>query len=86
MASSAPARCASSAARSRGAALVSAGSYASARAFTDGFAPAIGIAAALSLAGAIVGLLVPGLVLPGRWPVVEPAPVLSAPQPSARGG
>ena len=62
-----------------------AGSYASARAFSDGFAPAIGIAAGLSLAGAIAGLLLPGPVLPGRRPVVEPAPVLSAPQPSARG-
>ncbi len=37
-----------------------AGSYASAAAFTDGFAPAIGVAAGLSLAGAIVGLALPG--------------------------
>jgi EmrB/QacA subfamily drug resistance transporter len=37
-----------------------AGSYASADAFTDGFAPAIGVAAALSLAGAIAGLALPG--------------------------
>jgi predicted MFS family arabinose efflux permease len=37
-----------------------AGSYASAQAFTDGFTPAIGACAALSLAGAIAGLAAPG--------------------------
>jgi hypothetical protein len=37
-----------------------AGSYGSAAAFTDGFAPAIGVAATLSLAGAIAGLALPG--------------------------
>ena len=37
-----------------------AGSYASADAFTDGFAPAIAVAAALSLLGAIAALGVPG--------------------------
>jgi EmrB/QacA subfamily drug resistance transporter len=37
-----------------------AGSYASARAFSDGFAPAIGVAAALSLAGLAAGLALPG--------------------------
>jgi hypothetical protein len=37
-----------------------AGSYASAEAFTDGFAPAIAVSAALSLVGAIVGLGLPG--------------------------
>jgi EmrB/QacA subfamily drug resistance transporter len=37
-----------------------AGSYASAAAFTDGFAAAIGVAAGLSLAGAIAGLALPG--------------------------
>ena len=37
-----------------------AGGYASATAFTDGFAPAIGVAAALSLAGAVAGLALPG--------------------------
>jgi EmrB/QacA subfamily drug resistance transporter len=36
-----------------------AGSYASAQAFSDGFAPAIGVAAALSLAGAATGLALP---------------------------
>jgi hypothetical protein len=43
-----------------------AGSYASAAAFTDGFAPAIGAAAALSLVGAVAGL-----ALPGRRPTAE---------------
>jgi EmrB/QacA subfamily drug resistance transporter len=37
-----------------------AGSYASAAAFTDGFAPAIAVTAALSLAGAIAALALPG--------------------------
>jgi EmrB/QacA subfamily drug resistance transporter len=37
-----------------------AGSYASASAFIDGFAPAIGVAATLSLAGALAGLALPG--------------------------
>ena len=37
-----------------------AGSYASPAAFTDGFVPAIGVAAALSLAGALTGLALPG--------------------------
>jgi EmrB/QacA subfamily drug resistance transporter len=36
-----------------------AGSYASAQAFSDGFAPAIGVAAALSLMGAIAAIAVP---------------------------
>jgi EmrB/QacA subfamily drug resistance transporter len=37
-----------------------AGSYASPAAFTDGFGPAIGVTAALSLAGALAGLALPG--------------------------
>ncbi len=37
-----------------------AGSYASPAAFTDGFAPAIGVAAGLALAGAFAGLALPG--------------------------
>jgi EmrB/QacA subfamily drug resistance transporter len=37
-----------------------AGSYASPQAFSDGFAPALGVTAALSLAGALVGLGLPG--------------------------
>src|SRR4051812_14802073 len=35
------------------------GRYASAQAFSDGFAPAIGVSAGLSLAGATVGLALP---------------------------
>ena len=37
-----------------------AGSYASPAAFVDGFAPAIGVGAALALAGAVAGLALPG--------------------------
>jgi EmrB/QacA subfamily drug resistance transporter len=37
-----------------------AGSYASPAAFTDGFGPAMGVAAGLALAGAIAGLALPG--------------------------
>jgi EmrB/QacA subfamily drug resistance transporter len=44
------------------------GGYASATDFLDGFAPAIGVAAALSLAGAVAGLLLPGR----RTAVLEP--------------
>jgi EmrB/QacA subfamily drug resistance transporter len=47
-----------------------AGSYASAQAFTDGFGPAVFVAAGLSLAGAIAGL-----ALPGRRSAPAPAPV-----------
>jgi EmrB/QacA subfamily drug resistance transporter len=46
-----------------------AGGYASAQAFTDGFAPAIGVSAGLSLLGAVVGA-----GLPARREVVEIAP------------
>jgi hypothetical protein len=46
------------------------GSYASPAAFTDGFAPAIGVAAALAFAGAVAGL-----ALPGRRPVEAPLPL-----------
>jgi EmrB/QacA subfamily drug resistance transporter len=48
----------------------SAGSYASPAAFIDGFGPAIGVAAALSLAGAVAGL-----ALPGRRPAPATAPI-----------
>jgi EmrB/QacA subfamily drug resistance transporter len=41
-----------------------AGSYASAEAFSDGFATAMGVAAALSLAGAFTGLAVPARHMP----------------------
>jgi hypothetical protein len=37
-----------------------AGSYASPAAFTDGFVPAIGVAATLSLVGALAGVALPG--------------------------
>ena len=62
------------------------GNYASARAFSDGFAPAIGAAAGLSLAGAIAGL-----VLPRRRPVAESVlaerpPVGAVPTPATRAG
>jgi len=46
-----------------------AGGYTSAQAFTDGFAPATGVCAALSLAGALAGL-----ALPGRRPALGVAP------------
>jgi EmrB/QacA subfamily drug resistance transporter len=55
-----------------------AGSYASAQAFTDGFAPAIGVAATLSLAGALAGL-----ALPRRG---QPASVALAPRVAALEG
>jgi EmrB/QacA subfamily drug resistance transporter len=42
-----------------------AGSYASSSAFTDGFGPAIDVAAGLALAGAVAGL-----ALPGRRPIL----------------
>ncbi len=48
-----------------------AGSYASLQAFTDGFAPAIDVAAALALAGAVSGL-----ALPGRRPITIAREVL----------
>jgi EmrB/QacA subfamily drug resistance transporter len=54
-----------------------AGSYASPQAFTDGFAPAIGVAAALALVGAIAGSFLPGhnqdVELVTAAPVAEPA-------------
>jgi len=49
-----------------------AGSYASARAFNDGFAAAIGVCAGLSLAGAVVALGLPGLRRVSQ--VAAPAP------------
>ncbi len=53
-----------------------AGSYASAETFTDGFGPAIFVAAGLSLAGAIAGLALPSR--PGRVPEVIPSPAVAA--------
>jgi hypothetical protein len=55
-------------------AFAAAGSYASARAFSDGFAPAIGVAAGLSLAGAVAGL-----ALPRRRAATVSAPAAAAP-------
>jgi hypothetical protein len=52
-----------------------AGSYASPLAFTDGFTPAILIAAGLSLAGAFAGL-----ALPSRRPAAAtPVPIRAVP-------
>jgi EmrB/QacA subfamily drug resistance transporter len=54
-----------------------AGSYASPQAFTDGFAPAIGVAAALALVGAVAGSFLPAhnrdAELVTATPVAEPA-------------
>jgi EmrB/QacA subfamily drug resistance transporter len=58
-----------------------AGSYASSNAFLDGFAPAIAIVAALSLAGAIVAL-----ALPGRRQTAESVPVGPVSGLEAEGG
>ena len=58
-----------------------AGSYASADAFLDGFAPAIAVVAALSLAGAVVAL-----ALPGRRQPAEGAPLDTVPALEAEGG
>jgi EmrB/QacA subfamily drug resistance transporter len=57
------------------------GSYASARTFSNGFAPAIGVAAGLSLGGTVAGL-----VLPRRRPVAESAPSQAAPSAATRVG
>jgi MFS family permease len=51
-----------------------AGGYASAQAFTDGFTPAIFVAAGLALAGAAAGL-----ALPGRRPATVAAPIGAVP-------
>jgi EmrB/QacA subfamily drug resistance transporter len=58
-----------------------AGSYASAQAFTDGFGPAIFVAAGLSLAGAIAGLALPSRS--GRAAEVIPGPAVA---PAEAGG
>jgi EmrB/QacA subfamily drug resistance transporter len=55
-----------------------AGSFASADAFLDGFAPAIAVVAALSLAGAIVALALPGRRRAGETPPVGAVPALEA--------
>ena len=55
-----------------------AGGYASAQAFTDGFTPAILVAAGLALAGAVAGLALP------RPPAGRPSPRRSAPSRRSR--
>jgi EmrB/QacA subfamily drug resistance transporter len=50
------------------------GGYTSAATFSDGFGPAIGTAAGLALAGALVGVLLPGTTRPAR-PAPEVVPV-----------
>jgi hypothetical protein len=50
-----------------------AGGYASPQEFTDGFAPALGVTAGLSFAGALVGLGLPGRRAPAAPPVPVPA-------------
>jgi EmrB/QacA subfamily drug resistance transporter len=57
------------------------GSYASPQAFNDGFAPAIGVAACLSLAAAIAGLWTPG-----RRPHETPGPVAENRVPTQKAG
>ncbi|MCW3049797.1 MAG: drug resistance transporter, EmrB/QacA subfamily [Solirubrobacterales bacterium] len=52
-----------------------AGGYRSAQAFSDGFSPALGVSAALSLAGAIAGA-----TLPGRRRARDEAPARAIPQ------
>jgi EmrB/QacA subfamily drug resistance transporter len=52
-----------------------AGSYASAQAFTDGFAPAVGVSATLALFGAVAGSLLPSNGQAQEL-VAHPAPVL----------
>ena len=58
-----------------------AGSYASPSAFLDGFAPAIAVVAALSMAGAVVAL-----ALPGRRQAIAAAPVCAIPALEADAG
>src|SRR5262249_17981977 len=53
------------------------GSYASAQAFSDGFGPALGICAALALAGSIAGLLAPA-----RTDTSQPAAAAASRQPT----
>jgi hypothetical protein len=55
-----------------------AGSYASPAAFTNGFGPAIGVTAALSLAGAIAGLSLPGKRRASKTVLAHAVPTLQA--------
>jgi hypothetical protein len=52
-----------------------AGSYASAAAFVDGFAPALGTAAALALLGAAIAVAVPAKLRPFSDPALPTAPL-----------
>jgi EmrB/QacA subfamily drug resistance transporter len=61
-----------------------AGSYASARAFSDGFVPAAAVAAGLSLAAAIAGLWIPGRRAAGVT-VPSTAPAAALPEASNAG-
>jgi EmrB/QacA subfamily drug resistance transporter len=61
-----------------------AGGYASAGAFTDGFTPAIGVAATLSLAGAVAGLAIPGRGRGARVTLAPPVPALEGERGGAR--
>jgi EmrB/QacA subfamily drug resistance transporter len=54
------------------------GSYASPAAFTNGFGPAIGVTAALSLAGAIAGLSLPGKRRASKTVLAHAVPALQA--------
>jgi hypothetical protein len=58
-----------------------AGGYASAQQFTDGFVPAVGVGAGLSLIGAIIGL-----GLPGRRRAAEQTPGRAIPVLDTEGG
>jgi EmrB/QacA subfamily drug resistance transporter len=60
-----------------------AGSYASAQAFSDGFGPAIGVAAGLSLAGVAAGLALPRRRASGQ--AGRSAPAQAIPEPAASG-
>jgi MFS family permease len=53
-----------------------AGGYASAQMFTDGFGPAIGVAAALSAVGALTSLALPGRRRTATAPLVQPVPAI----------
>ncbi len=53
-----------------------AGGYASAEAFVDGFAPAIGVAAGMAALGAVVALGLPGRRTPAPAVVVDVPPAL----------
>ncbi|HEY2259530.1 MAG TPA: MFS transporter [Solirubrobacteraceae bacterium] len=55
-----------------------AGSYASAAAFGDGFAPAIAVSAAFSLAGAVTALAIPGRRAPTETPSLAAAAPVAA--------